>query len=171
MNEQPELALSIAKRIAFCAGHRLLHHEGKCGNLHGHNYVAEFHVAGRQVDELGRVVDFGIVKQLFKSWIDDNWDHGVILWREDSEAIHALEALEPSRVFVLPWNPTAENLARYLLEVVGPELLDRVRGYQLRLIRVRVWETDDSSAEAAVPVTDRGADEAAVPAWQQVFAG
>ena len=54
------------RQVKFCAGHRLLGHEGKCANLHGHNYLIQFHVTGNEIDELGRVVDFGVINRLFK---------------------------------------------------------------------------------------------------------
>ena len=61
--------ISLMRQISFCAGHRLLGHEGKCANLHGHNYVAEIYVSGAEFDSLGRVVDFAVINRLFKGWI------------------------------------------------------------------------------------------------------
>jgi 6-pyruvoyltetrahydropterin/6-carboxytetrahydropterin synthase len=136
------------RRISFCAGHRLLGHEGKCANLHGHNYVAEIYISGNEVDEVGRVVDFAIINQLFKGWIDDNWDHGMILANDDTNAINAMALVEPNKVFPLPYNPTAENMARYMLTEVGPKLLASVEGYELQLTKVVIWETEKSSATA-----------------------
>ena len=67
------VSITVMRKVQFCAGHRLLGHEGKCANLHGHNYLVEFHVTGKEVDELGRVVDFAVINRLFKGWIDDHW--------------------------------------------------------------------------------------------------
>ena len=52
------MSLSIMRRFTFCAGHRLVGHEGKCQNLHGHNYTLEVYVTGREQDEVGRILDF-----------------------------------------------------------------------------------------------------------------
>ena len=142
--------VTLMRRIPFCAGHRLLGHEGKCANLHGHNYVAEIYVSGTEVDEVGRVVDFAVINGLFKGWIDDNWDHGMIISTEDTVALNALAEIEPSKVFPLPYNPTAENMARYLLTEVGPGLLRSIEGYSLQLTKVVIWETDKSSATAEI---------------------
>ena len=49
-------------------------------------------------------------------------------------------------MYVLPYNPTAENMARYLLEVMCPEAL---AGTGARATRVRIWETDEAFAEAS----------------------
>ncbi|MCE2791198.1 MAG: 6-pyruvoyl trahydropterin synthase family protein [Planctomycetota bacterium] len=144
------MVITVMRKVPFCAGHRLLHHEGKCANLHGHNYVVEFHVTGSEVDELGRVVDFAVINRLFKSWIDENWDHGFLLWEEDRDALQALRQVTPHKLYELPYNPTAENIARYLLLEVGPRLLQQVTGYELQLTRVVVWETVNASATAAL---------------------
>jgi len=57
----------------------------------------------------------------------------------------AVRHAEPTKYFLLPWNPTAENMARYLLEVVAPHVLDDL-GVVAR--RVAVWETDEACAIA-----------------------
>ena len=72
----------------------------------------------------------------------------MILFNEDVEALNALAAVTPNKVFPLPFNPTAENMARYLLTEVGPSLLDSVKGYNLQLTKVVIWETEKSSATA-----------------------
>jgi 6-pyruvoyltetrahydropterin/6-carboxytetrahydropterin synthase len=146
------------RQVKFCAGHRLLGHEGKCANLHGHNYLVEFHVTGNDVDELGRVVDFAVINKLFKGWIDDNWDHGFILWEKDENAIQAIESVKPHRIYKLPYNPTAENMARYLLQEVSPALISSIKGYDLRMSKVVVWETEQSYAEVTVDVSRDQAD-------------
>ncbi|MEL7500021.1 MAG: 6-carboxytetrahydropterin synthase [Planctomycetota bacterium] len=144
------MSITVMRKVNFCAGHRLLGHEGKCANLHGHNYLAEFYVTGNEIDELGRVVDFSDIKRLFKGWIDDHWDHGFILWDDDSNAIDAIEQVQPHKIYRLPYNPTAENLARYLLTEIGPQLISTIRGYDLVLSKVVIWETENSSAEVTI---------------------
>ncbi len=152
------MSITVARKIEFCAGHRLLNHENKCANMHGHNYTVEFHVTGHEVDAIGRVVDFAVINKLFKGWIDENWDHGFLLWDQDHQAIGALRSIEPNRVFLLPYNPTAENMARYLLEVVSPPLIASIKGYDLRMTKIVVWETEKSSAEVSIDVSRHTAD-------------
>lgn len=143
--------VTVMRKVQFCAGHRLLGHEGKCANLHGHNYLVEFHLSGSEIDELGRVVDFAVIKRLFKGWIDEHWDHGFLLWDRDHNAIEALRQVEPNRLYLLPYNPTAENIARYLLEVISPELIQSIEGYSLQVTRVVVWETENAFAQVSLP--------------------
>ncbi len=146
------------RKVEFCAGHRLLGHEGKCANLHGHNYIVEFHVTGKKIDSLGRVVDFSVINRLFKGWIDKNWDHGFLLWNEDAGALNALEQVQPNRIYRMPYNPTAENMARYLLDEIAPDLISQIDGYELQVTKVVVWETANSSAEVTIDNSRAAAD-------------
>ncbi len=152
------MSITVMRQVRFCAGHRLLNHEGKCANLHGHNYLVEFHVTGNDVDELGRVVDFSVINKLFKGWIDENWDHGFILWDQDRNAIDAIEQVIPHRLYELPYNPTAENMARYLMQEIGPKLIATIKGYDLNLSQVVVWETEKSSATVTADASRDSAD-------------
>lgn len=140
------MQLTIMRRIKFCAGHRLFGHGGKCEHFHGHNYMADFFVTGDRVDAVGRVIDFADLKARVKGWIDEHWDHSFLIFDQDQNARAALEMVQPKRLFLLPYNPTAENMARYLLEEMCPKVL---AGSGARAVRVRLWETDESYAECA----------------------
>jgi 6-pyruvoyltetrahydropterin/6-carboxytetrahydropterin synthase len=137
----------ISRRIQFCAGHRVMGHENKCAGLHGHNYEATIFATAESLDSLGRVIDFGVLKDKMGTWIDDNWDHAMVLFSQDSEAIEAIRGLSSQRIFLLPSNPTAENMAIYLLEVVCPQLFE---GTGVRICRVHLRETPNCCAEATL---------------------
>ncbi|MCE3017354.1 MAG: 6-pyruvoyl trahydropterin synthase family protein [Pirellula sp.] len=141
------MSLTIMRRIKFCAGHRLFKHGGKCEHFHGHNYVADFFVTGDTQDTVGRVMDFADLKSKCKGWLDENWDHSFLVLDQDDNAIEALRMVKPSRLFLMPYNPTAENMARYLLEEVCPKILEDTGA---TATRVRIWETDESYAEACI---------------------
>ncbi|MEM6692681.1 MAG: 6-carboxytetrahydropterin synthase [Planctomycetota bacterium] len=141
------MALTIMRRIKFCAGHRLFGHGGKCEHFHGHNYVADFFVRGEEQDEVGRVIDFSDLKKRVKGWIDEHWDHSFLIHHDDENARQALAMVEPSRYFELPYNPTAENMAKYLLEEMSPVALEGSGAYA---VAVRIWETEESFAEASL---------------------
>ncbi|MFM7042556.1 MAG: 6-pyruvoyl trahydropterin synthase family protein [Planctomycetaceae bacterium] len=151
MHDAADTRLALIRRLSFCAGHRLFGHEGRCAFLHGHNYRVEVEVeatgGGVAVDAVGRVVDFSLIKQRMLGWLDEHWDHAFILFAEDESALAAVRAVDPTKYFVLPWNPTAENMARYLLEVVAPAVLGDL-GVIAR--RVAVWETDEACAVATL---------------------
>ena len=139
------MSLRIMQRVTFCAGHRLLGHDGRCKNLHGHNYIAEFHFSAPRQDAFDQAIDFALLKDRCKGWIDRHWDHAFLLWEQDTNALGAVRSCEPHRVFELPYNPTAENMARYLLEEVAPQILGDMG---LTLSKVAVWESEQSFAEA-----------------------
>jgi len=121
-------------------GHRVAGHESKCKHLHGHNYRVHFTCAAG-LDSLGRVIDFSVIKTKLCMWIEDNWDHRLILWEQDPLA-GALRRLDDSVVLV-PFNPTAENMAGYLLHELGPQQLE---GTDVALIRCMVEETRKCAA-------------------------
>lgn len=135
------------RRIKFCAGHRLYRHGGKCENFHGHNYIADFFVSSDSQDSVGRVIDFSDLKSLCKGWIDEHWDHSFLVYEQDKNAIQALSQVKPCRLFLMPYNPTAENMARFLIEEVCPKVLSHTGA---TATRVRIWETDESFAEASL---------------------
>ena len=143
--------LSLIRQLKFCAGHRLYQHESKCAFFHGHNYRVDIEVMGRnggtEVDSVGRIVDFSKIKERMLGWLNENWDHAFLLFKEDANALAAIQMVQPTKYFVMPSNPTAENMARYLLEVVAPLVLDDL-GVVAR--RVIVWETDESCAVASL---------------------
>lgn len=144
------MQITVMRQVKFCAGHRLAGHEGKCVNLHGHNYVAQFFVTGTKVDSCGRVVDFSVINRLFKGWIDEHWDHGMLISQDDTEALAALKQLEQQRLFVMPYSPTAENMAAYLLTEVAPGLMAQIEDYDVYVSKVIVWETENSFAEVSI---------------------
>lgn len=135
------------RRVQFCAGHRIWKHESKCAHLHGHNYVALFHASASSLDELGRVIDFQQLKERLGGWIDDNWDHGFILNKDDSDAIAAVRSIPGQKLYALDSNPTAENLAQHLLMTVAP--LEMV-GSGVTVVKIVLWETENSYAEVAL---------------------
>jgi 6-pyruvoyltetrahydropterin/6-carboxytetrahydropterin synthase len=102
---------------------------------------------GTEVDAVGRIVDFSLIKKRMLGWLDDNWDHGFLIFEEDENALAAIKMVQPTKYFVMPYNPTAENMARYLLEVVAPNVLGDLGVIARKVI---VWETDESCAVASL---------------------
>jgi 6-pyruvoyltetrahydropterin/6-carboxytetrahydropterin synthase len=114
----------IAERYHdISAGHRVVGHESHCKNLHGHNYRFRLMcTADDQLDDLGRVIDFSEIKNRVCSWLDAQWDHKFLVWEEDPLRAALLKI--DSMVVTVPFNPTAENLAKYLVEEIGPNVLE-----------------------------------------------
>ena len=88
----------VKKRLEISAAHYLtLDYESKCANLHGHNWIIDIYLQSETLDKNGMVMDFTHIKRK----IEDKFDHKVI---ND----------------VVDFNPTAENLAKYICDELQP---------------------------------------------------
>ena len=86
----------VKKRLEISAAHKLsLSYPSKCTSLHGHNWIITVECRARELNADGMVTDFTHVKRQ----VQDLLDHAVL---ND----------------VLPFNPTAENIARWVVDTV-----------------------------------------------------
>lgn len=143
---------TIARWIEFDSGHRVPNHESKCRHPHGHRYRVNVIVHGPVINDQARaddgmVVDFGVVKQVLMAKVHDVLDHAFIVDQRDTLMLQALAipatlGLDPWRVVVVPFAPTAENLAAWVFAEIAPTL----RAARLTLEAVEVYETPTSKA-------------------------
>jgi len=139
------MTTTCTRRIEFDAAHRVMEHESKCRHLHGHRYAVEATFAAVNLDRLGRVIDFGQIREVLGSWIDAHWDHATILCEKDRTLGEAIAAKTGQTIFYLPANPTAENMAEYLLKEVCPSLF---KAGDAHCTRIRLYETPNCFADA-----------------------
>lgn len=101
------------------------------------------------LDEVGRIVDFSVIKEVVGGWLDRNWDHGFIA-QADDPLVPWLDETE-QKVFVVPSPPTAENLATYVLRLCcEPSSAVRIMLAEkgVTVTKVVCYETPMSRAEA-----------------------
>ena len=103
-----DLVVGGDRPIRISAGHRLLHHDGKCSRPHGHNYAVTVRVTGELTAE-GWVVDKGTV-----TGVVDEWDHRFLLERGDPLVAAFTDSGDGDAVVVLDHPPTAEVMAAVL---------------------------------------------------------
>jgi 6-pyruvoyltetrahydropterin/6-carboxytetrahydropterin synthase len=110
----------------FSSAHQLRGYKGKCENLHGHNYKIEIYARGRELDNIGLLVDFVELKEAADE----------VVQYLDHRNINELEPFDEEL------NPSAENLARYILERISA----RVGDERVQIYKVRCFETPTSVA-------------------------
>jgi 6-pyruvoyltetrahydropterin/6-carboxytetrahydropterin synthase len=110
----------------FSAAHFLREYEGRCENLHGHNWRVEVTVRCEELDQAGMGLDFRALKERTAA----------VLARLDHSVVNEQEPFTAE-------NPSSENLARYIFEELDSALDDGRVGMHA----VTVWESDTSRAE------------------------
>jgi 6-pyruvoyltetrahydropterin/6-carboxytetrahydropterin synthase len=133
--------ITITRKLECDTGHRLMGHESKCRNVHGHRYVFEVTCEAPKLDDVGRVIDFSVVKAEVGTWIDDNWDHAFVF--QAGDPIETFLRDHNQRRFMMMAPPTAENMGALLLGVAR----DLMQKHGITVTRVRCHETPNCVAE------------------------
>jgi 6-pyruvoyltetrahydropterin/6-carboxytetrahydropterin synthase len=112
-------------RTSFAAAHCLIHYQGDCENLHGHNWRVDVTVTARDLDKAGLAIDFKILK---------------------AETNALLKTLDHKYLNELPpfvgRSPSSENIACYLYGELGRKL----NSDNIHVMEVTVWESENASA-------------------------
>ncbi|MGB4586765.1 MAG: 6-carboxytetrahydropterin synthase QueD [Rectinemataceae bacterium] len=112
----------VRVEAGFAAAHRLVHYNGKCERLHGHNYKVRAWASGESLGEGGMLVDFSLLKKAL----------GEVIARLDHSDLNEIPQFAD--------DPSAERIARYIFEAIvaiDPEI---------PLSAIDVFETDTSMA-------------------------
>lgn len=144
--------MRITRKLEFDAGHRIPDHASQCRHLHGHRYTLEVTLSGHiiKVDgdpANGMVMDFADIKAVAQTHVVSLWDHAFLVYRGDTLVADFLASIPGHKTVVLDVIPTAENLAETAFRILDPRYRD-VYGNQLRLERVRLYETPNCWADA-----------------------
>jgi 6-pyruvoyltetrahydropterin/6-carboxytetrahydropterin synthase len=126
----------VTREFEFCFGHRLMDYPGKCRHIHGHNAKVSVTLEADSLDRLGMVVDFVEMKRVLAGWLDETFDHTLLLHKDDPLVRTLRDAGE--KVLPLDVSPTTENLAKLIF--------DYAKGRGLPVVEVMLWETPYSYA-------------------------
>ena len=145
------MTTKIRRWVETDTGHRVPNHSSKCRNMHGHRYRWEAELEGDVVTDVGAseegmLIDFADISMILMQHIHDVVDHAFIVYEGDTEALEALSSMgDGHRTLVVPFIPTAENLAKWAFEQVEPHI-SSTYGNTLRLHSFHVRETPKSWA-------------------------
>ncbi len=151
----------VCKELSFCYSHRLgggdkVDYKGKCSNCHGHNALVQitYCLDSNSPIDLNvhdMVIDFNIIKNTIGKWIDENWDHTMLIYEGDKELIDFCEK-EKSKYCVINANASAEWMSWFIYKK-AEELLKNYKNDNPELVdasvyvdEVKVWETPTSFA-------------------------
>ncbi len=112
----------IKVRDHIASAHQLHGYSGPCAMMHGHTWHIEITVKGEELDNIGLLTDFKVLKMKLKEVLGPI-DHVVL---NDLPAFKGL-------------NPSTENLARYIYRAFKPKVSP------LALTQVQVWESETAS--------------------------
>ncbi len=109
----------------FAAAHQLTMVGEKCENLHGHNWKIEVYVTGKELDEAGVLMDFGIIKKHVAE----------VMSLLDHKYLNDLEFFKSNQ-------PSSENIAA----LIARELQRRIDSTAVSVSRVAAWESENACA-------------------------
>ncbi|MDX2470094.1 MAG: 6-carboxytetrahydropterin synthase [SAR324 cluster bacterium] len=128
----------IRKLFKAETAHRVaLAYTTRCQGLHGHSYLFEIFLHGMTQDDAQMLMDFKLLKEKLNTFLDA-FDHSLLIWDQDQDLIEMAPKLN-SRHIILPYNPTAEQMARHIYY--------HARAMALPLQQVIVHETKTGYAQ------------------------
>ena len=137
--------IQITKIFRFEMAHAIYGYAGKCKNIHGHSYVLHVTVAGISdenhfISAPGFIIDFKQLKKIVNETVIHKLDHQLVLSNEYVQSNELLQRQE--NIFLWKMEPSAENMLIYI-----KESLQSVFPTEIRLIKLKLFETADSYAE------------------------
>jgi 6-pyruvoyltetrahydropterin/6-carboxytetrahydropterin synthase len=145
----------ICKTFEIENGHMLAKHPDKCRFPHGHSRRVELILEAETLDSHEMVCDFKALKETMHEFLQ-SFDHALCMNTEDPEYAHFKAAYGERVIGFESIDPTTEILAETIHRHLAKELAQRMESVEesvypirreVRIVRVRVWETSSSWAE------------------------
>lgn len=121
INQEGTKMHELKVQMYFSAAHHLLNYDGACENQHGHNWLVEVYVTGRELDKSNILIDYKVLKKELKA-ILDYLDH------QDINELPEFKGISPSS------------------EVISKFIFEKMREKISLVSKVSVWETPTSCA-------------------------
>ena len=140
----------VTKQVDWEMGHRLLNHNSKCCNPHGHHYRLELSLRGEinsaeGESSEGMVIDFGDIKTILVKQILDIIDHAFMIWDKDEVLMKFYKENPDLKHVIVPFNTTAENMVIWIYDQLNPDI-EKISKYT-KIKSVKLWETPTAYAE------------------------
>jgi 6-pyruvoyltetrahydropterin/6-carboxytetrahydropterin synthase len=120
-------------------------------SIHGHSGIIEVFLEANKLDNAGMIVDFGILKNEVKDFID-SFDHSYLMWNKESDEYKEFIYDHSDRWIELPMSPSAESISLIMLYVIDLILhntkLNNDEDSNIKVVSVRYHETATGYAEA-----------------------
>lgn len=126
----------ISKKIFFSYAHRMLNLKNKCSRIHGHNARVEIILESKTLKN-GILVDFDKISEKIGNWINKNFDHRLIMNKNDPYVKKMKDLGE--MIFLTDTDPSAEILAKLIYL--------KAKKFNLPVVKIRLWETEFQFAE------------------------
>ena len=146
--------IRLTKEFSFESAHALDGYDGLCREIHGHSYRLFVTIKGEPISEesnpkLGMVMDFGDLKRIVNREIVDRLDHSFVLRNsEQNEELKAVLCAKFSKVVLVDYQPTCENMLADFAERLQKSLPPKVELHSLRLHETATsyaeWHFDDN---------------------------
>ena len=140
--------IRITKKFRFEAAHALYGYDGKCKNIHGHNYKLFVTVVGSPTSDssnvkFGMVMDFDDLKKIVKAEIIKEFDHSVIFNKNSPHKKLADDLIKNGHKVVLAdYQPTIEEMIIDFANKISSKLPSEINLHSLKL-----EETETSYSE------------------------
>jgi 6-pyruvoyl-tetrahydropterin synthase len=145
--------IRITKEFKFEMAHALMGYDGPCKHIHGHSYELWVTIIGvPDADENspknGMVMDFGLLKNIVRKNIIEQFDHALVINKQTPDTTFASVHELFDKLMLVDYQPTSENMLIDFARRIKDKLPEEVKLHSLKLretvTSVAEWYADDN---------------------------